>query len=1125
MIIKNNIEVITFKNGKLQFDFLPSGDIYQMLMKDILINEYIGNSIDGSANNIYLRVYEEEKISTVPLLGIRSNSRVSIGEEEIVYEGEFSGVKYKVTFTLHEELCFWNIELLGNNKEVDLIYGQDISLAQKAGTLTNELYVSQYLGHSVFKNDGSYIICSRQNMDQNGRCPYSQLGTIGTKVIKYSTDAMQFFGREYKLTQEPIVMKEDLPGVVYQFEMAYMGLQTERIILRGEERASENTNGSKTIAFYGCFKENHESAVTGPEYQKEIEEAYQGLRRKDNKKLLDIKEKIKLSKAFGTPLIPLDLEKGEIDKYFPEKRFTEKQEGKLLSFFTDSHSHVVLKEKELLMERPHGHIILTGINSDEIKEEILASTNYMYGVFNSQVVMGNTSMHKLLSVSRGLLNIFKNSGQRVYIKLNEYYHLLSIPSIYEMGLGYSRWFYKLPEDMVIVTAFSSLDKADITLEIKSEKGAAYEYLITQQLVMGEMEFMQDIDLERVGSTIRIIPSENSFMKETYPESFYHLTMIGTDFTLSDDRIFFEKEKTYNPTLLTLKTEASKNIKLVISGRLRASEETPTDPSFLEERERYTNYYGELMNSFSLETKEENQSIAKLNEILWWYSHDAMIHFISPHGIEQPGGAAWGTRDVCQGPFEYFIAMGHFKLARTVLLRIFKNQFFESGEWPQWFMFDNYNMRQYDCHGDVILWPLKALGDYLRATEDISILDDNLSYNSLKDGRETEFKENLFSHMKRALKSIKERLVGDTNLISYGGGDWDDTLQPASDELKKSLISTWTVALTYQVLVSLGRELEAYDSNLAAGLSQWARAIRVDFHKYLIKDEIIPGFAKVEEDGSLGYMLHPEDKSTGISYRLLPMIRSIISEMVEEEQANKNLRIIADNLLCPDGVHLMSSPAIYQGGVSKIFKRAEQAANVGREIGLMYVHAHIRYIEALAKVGLGEEGWDALETINPILIQSKVKNAELRQSNCYFSSSDADFNNRYDFQEKYSAVKTGEVGVKGGWRIYSSGPGIYINQLITKLLGIQLGEESLILDPVIPIKLHGLTFNFSIFGKKASYKYNVEKEGGSIYKVIINGHELQGKKLKNLYRSGGMAFEKEDLEKHFAEKNIIEIFIG
>ena len=36
----------------------------------------------------------------------------------------------------------------------------------------------------------------------------------------------------------------------------------------------------------------------------------------------------------------------------------------------------------------------------------------------------------------------------------------------------------------------------------------------------------------------------------------------------------------------------------------------------------------------------------------------MIHLTVPHGLEQYTGAAWGTRDVCQGPVEFLLALEH-----------------------------------------------------------------------------------------------------------------------------------------------------------------------------------------------------------------------------------------------------------------------------------------------------------------------------------------------------------------------------------------------------------------------------------------------------------------------------------
>ena len=54
---------------------------------------------------------------------------------------------------------------------------------------------------------------------------------------------------------------------------------------------------------------------------------------------------------------------------------------------------------------------------------------------------------------------------------------------------------------------------------------------------------------------------------------------------------------------------------------------------------------------------------------------------------------------------------------------------------------------------------------------------------------------------------------------------------------------------------------------------------------------------------------------------------------------------------------------------------------------MYVHAHIRYLEAMAKIGEADRLYHGLKVINPILIQENVNNAITRQSNMYFSSSD------------------------------------------------------------------------------------------------------------------------------------------
>ncbi|MBC8838009.1 protein ndvB, partial [Escherichia coli] len=76
------------------------------------------------------------------------------------------------------------------------------------------------------------------------------------------------------------------------------------------------------------------------------------------------------------------------------------------------------------------------------------------------------------------------------------------------------------------------------------------------------------------------------------------------------------------------------------------------------------------------------------------------------------------RDVSQGPFEFFLATGNKAVLRKLVLTIFSHQYQDTGDWPQWFMFDKYtSIQQEESHGDVIVWQLKIIGDYLEMSGD------------------------------------------------------------------------------------------------------------------------------------------------------------------------------------------------------------------------------------------------------------------------------------------------------------------------------------------------------------------------------------------------------------------------
>jgi cellobiose phosphorylase len=336
------------------------------------------------------------------------------------------------------------------------------------------------------------------------------------------------------------------------------------------------------------------------------------------------------------------------------------------------------------------------------------------------------------------------------------------------------------------------------------------------------------------------------------------------------------------------------------------------------------------------------------------------------------------------------------------------------------------------------------------------------------GQFTKDKKPLFDHVWDIIETIQKSSIQGTSLPAYGGGDWDDTLQPANQTLTKQMVSAWTVALLFETLTLLNQFM-IFPDDRQQTLQAYKEAIEKDFNRYLIVDGVPAGFMIFHPDHQ-DVLLHPQDKTTGLKYRLLPFNRGFISQIFDPNQVKTYQGIIHSHLRHPDGVRLMNTAVMYQGGKKTYFQRAETAANFGREIGIQYVHAHIRYIEAMCTIGDAEEAWWGLQVVNPIGMQHVVPNSELRQRNVYFSSSDAAFLDRYEAKRDFEKVRQGTIKVKAGWRLYSSGPGIYLQTLIQHCLGIRVKHNQLMIDPQIPSSLAGLSVDFHFQGRSLTMTY-------------------------------------------------------
>ena len=536
--------------ANIQFSFLNSGDLRLVTHNHLMINQWIANPLDGSLNNIYLRFHEQDGIEAFPLLGVQSPSQFYYSDTQLCWKGTHKKVDYEVTFTPTEQgAWFWDVKLNGADADIDVIYGQDIGLADQGAIRSNEAYMSQYVDHKVFNDEEKgYIVCSRQNQPQSTGFPYLQQGSL-SKIVGYSTDGFQFFGRSYKETNKPEALSNaSLANEVYQYEFAYTALQSERVKL----------SGSAQFVFYGLLKENHAEAITALEFEKEISEAWEQVNQKEEQDFTPV-DKVSISPAIGGPLQTQSMPMDEINRLFPKRHQEEWDGDTLLAFFTDTHEHIVLKEKELLVERPHGHILMSGNNVENI-EEVITTTSYMYGIFNSQVVVGNTSFNKFTTNARNPLNVMKTSGQRIYVEIDGTYQLLTMPSLFEMGFNYARWYYKTDKETFVITNFTTVDSPEIHMHVRSESGKAYRYYVTNQVTVNSNEYEAPFIMEQNKDTITFKAGEGSFNKDIYPDLTYRLRVTGAEFSVANEQTIAEHVQENSASLIVL--DITRNCRLV-----------------------------------------------------------------------------------------------------------------------------------------------------------------------------------------------------------------------------------------------------------------------------------------------------------------------------------------------------------------------------------------------------------------------------------------------------------------------------------------------------------------------------------------------------------------------------------
>ncbi|MGI8570190.1 MAG: GH36-type glycosyl hydrolase domain-containing protein [Methylocella sp.] len=1048
----------------LSLSVLPNGCIFAIEHRredgTTMINQLLGSPVDGGIARLYLRLGGAAPI-TIVVSGPGAKGRFGAAGDRFVWEGETSGLRHRVTLALHphDAAWLWCLEVtnIGEAAQtIDAILIQDIGLGDRGFLMNNEAYASQYIDHHIARHERyGPVVMSRQNLTQGGRNPWVVHGCLDG-ASGFATDGMQLFGPAFRDRDGfSFAFGASLPSKRLQHELACAAIQSAPLTLPPGSRAAWR--------FFGLYDRDHAAASSNRDLARIDAVAWDERVPFGNVPAAPVRSLVRDAPSAAADSIGVD---GLAQRY-KERLHEERAEENLLSFFTPDpphNRHVVLRDKERLVTRRHGTLLRSGqmMLPDEVT---LCATCWMHGVFAAQLTIGNTSFHKLFSVSRDPYNITRASGLRVLIDTGDGWRMLTVPSVFEIGLSDCRWIYCFCMRTITVRAIASGEEPAMQWRVTVE-GEPCRFLVFGHLVLGERELdcagLIEVDTQSKRFSFR--PDPNWLWGQHYPHAVYHLVTSTPDAVeaIGGDELLYDDGQPRDGAYFALRTRPTHELCFAVAGSMTDAETAARlaekyqhdveDASLLLSARRY---WGLVTRNLRV----KGGGGAALDTLFPWLAHNAMVHLTVPHGLEQYTGATWGTRDVCQGPVEFLLALEHDEPVKEILRIVFAQQYEAQGDWPQWFMLEPYSIIQDKVsHGDVIVWPLKALNDYIEATNDLGFLDEKLAWRRQDTFEPTPHKDSVAAHVEKLLATVRERFIPGTHLIRYGHGDWNDSLQPVDPKMHDWMVSSWTVALLFQQLNRYAEVLRrAGRAGEAEAPRQLASEMRLDFNRFLLRDGTVAGYGLFEPNGGPPeLLLHPSDSRTGLKYSLLPMTQSIIGGLFTPEQAAHHVQLIRAHLLFPDGARLIDRPVAYRGGPQIMFQRAESSSFFGREIGLMYVHAHLRYAEAMAVLGEAEALWEALQLANPIAVTDRLAQALPRQRNAYFSSSDAAFPDRYAASAEWQQVKAGRVGVEGGWRIYSSGPGLYTGILVCDVLGLRRRWGKRAVRPLLPAALNNVT---------------------------------------------------------------------
>ncbi len=455
--------------------------------------------------------------------------------------------------------------------------------------------------------------------------------------------------------------------------------------------------------------------------------------------------------------------------------------------------------------------------------------------------------------------------------------------------------------------------------------------------------------------------------------------------------------------------------------------------------------------------------------------------------------------------------------RDVLLRVFRAQN-ARGDWPQAFDFlpPLPSSGQQDSHGDVVYWPLLACGDYLRATGDASLLHERgADRRGRRSHRAAAGPRPPAPGRRRASRTARSRAARCPPTATATG---TTRCSPPTRRSRPRLVSTWTASSSRRRCARSPRASAPPGRPATSPTRQLAVAARTATRRR-------PAIAARARRRRGAARLRPASATTAPSSCSSTRGHAHRAHLRRAAVDPRDLRRPAHpgRGPAPPRPHRASTcsgpTARASSTARRLLRRADArsssgprrapsgAARSGSCTCTRTCATPRRSPGSVTPTAL----LTALAKASPVGVETLVPQARPRQTQLLLLLLRRRLRRPLRRPGAVCRAARRHVPLEGGWRVYSSGPGLVLRLVVEVLLGFRARHDGVEVDPVLPAGLDGLVAHVPVAGRSAVVRLRGRAaRARSASRSPSGGRELALTPLTNPYRDPGVCVAVADL---------------